>query len=303
MNVFMRFEGYPSKAFIGATINLVSLLAFSFLFIKIFDLGIKGVALGLIISRIITVLYYLWHFISPHKGFGFRFKKENVGGDAKQIFMIGIPNALSEASSGIFILVFNFLAIFWLGNNGLVIFAVISNLFQITVQLMLGVAQGMQPIISWHHAKEEKSLSYMYLRYTLALTAVLSIGFTSIGFLFSEWIAGMYISPNDTVLFSQAVSALKIFSWFALAVGFNIVFISYFSAAEKANWSMILSWGRSLVVICAAGIILPYIMGSDGIWFAPAANELIILALVIYYCAKGRILKELVPIKLKARFA
>lgn len=299
MNIQIRFDGYQFRACVGTTLNVVTTLLVSYICIHILGLGIAGAAIGLVASRIVIILYYIGHFLSPHTGFRFRLSKHNLLRDSKQIIMIGIPNALSEASTGIFILVFNYIVIFWLGNEGLIIFSVIYYLSQLTVQVMLGIVQGMQPIISFHYPKAEYSICFKYLRYTLGLTALFSIGFTVAGYVFSDTIAGMYIPAANGRLFTEAVNALKIFSWSSLAVGINIAFIAYYSAADKARRSMVLSWGRSLIIMCATALALPHVLGNAGIWLAPVVNEFIVLAIVFCYCIKDRVLKELIPTKLR----
>ena len=60
---------------------------------------------------------------------------------------------LTEISTGIVLIVFNFLFMEIAGNTGVAAYGVIANLWFIVVSMFTGISQGMQPIMSHNYGK------------------------------------------------------------------------------------------------------------------------------------------------------
>lgn len=73
---------------------------------------------------------------------------------------------------------------------------------------------------------------------------------------------------------------------FFLVNGFNIFGSSFFTALNNGAVSAIISFLRTLVFQIAALLILPLILGIDGIWSAVLVSELITLILTTVFLIK-----------------
>ena len=74
------------------------------------------------------------------------------------------------------------------------------------------------------------------------------------------------------------VPCVRLFSYAFLFAGFNIFASSFFTALGNGRISAAVSFLRTLVFQIAAVLILPAILGIDGIWLAVTAAELAALA-------------------------
>ena len=96
--------------------------------------------------------------------------KRNIG----TILGNGVPPFLTEAASGVVMLVFNFIMLRIAGNVGVAAFGVISVISLVVIALYTGLSQGMQPLISQNHGAENKKNVRTLLNYSLMTSVLLS---------------------------------------------------------------------------------------------------------------------------------
>ena len=89
-------------------------------------------------------------------------------------------------------------------------------------------------------------------------------------------------------LFALTCHGFRIYALTFLVNGFNIFGSSFFTALNNGAVSAIISFLRTLVFQIAALLILPLILGIDGIWSAVLVSELITLILTTVFLIKKR---------------
>ena len=78
----------------------------------------------------------------------------------------------------------------------------------------------------------------------------------------------------DAVLFDLTTHAFRMFSWSFLLAGFNIFTSGFFTALNNGAVSAAISFLRTLVFQTASVLILPLLLGVDGIWWAITVAEI-----------------------------
>lgn len=147
-NNVMRASGYPGKAMytnmIGAGVNAV--LAPLFLFG--FHWGIRGAAIATDIAMLITAFFVMSHFFNKKntlhfvKG-TFRLQWRVI----KSVLYIGMaPFLINVAGSGINAIINNTLYSYG-GDNAIAAVVVFNRFVTIFVFVIIGICQGMQPIV------------------------------------------------------------------------------------------------------------------------------------------------------------
>lgn len=79
-----------------------------------------------------------------------------------------------------------------------------------------------------------------------------------------------------------------IYSVSFLIMGFNIFASSFFTALNNGIVSAVLSFARTLLFQVISVILLPIILGLDGIWLSITAAELFALGLSAFFFVKMR---------------
>ena len=82
----------------------------------------------------------------------------------------------------------------------------------------------------------------------------------------------------DPELLALTSRAFRLYALSFVIMGFNVYASSFFTALCDGLTSALISFLRTLVFQIAAVLILPAILGIDGIWLAVTAAELAALA-------------------------
>ena len=281
LEVLIKADGYPQKAivttFAGAATNSV----LDYVFVMVFHWGIKGAAIATGISQLMTLSIFLAHFLSKKSGFSFvkiQWKFKEVVSMAK----IGVADSVTEFSVGAIIFLFNNTLIRVSGNDGVVIYTVIAYVSQLILMTMMGINQGMQPLVSYYHGREEHKIHKYILRIALIVAGTASLAAFVWGVLYPNPVVAVFIDRGaDALLYENAVNAFKLFSFSFLPLGIVVILAGYFTALERPKSAMTISICRGLVLVVISLIIMTMLFGEIGIWLSMGVSETIALILAV----------------------
>ena len=90
----------------------------------------------------------------------------------------------------------------------------------------------------------------------------------------------------DAVLLEMTVRGFLVYALSFLLCGFNIFGSSLFTALNNGLISAVISFVRTLICQIAAVMLLPLILGLDGIWWAIVVSEGVALVLTVFCFVK-----------------
>lgn len=264
-NNVMRATGYPGKAmytnFIGAGMNVI--LAPLFLFG--FGWGIKGAAIATDISMLVTAFFVMAHFFKKSSELHFvrgtfKFNWPVI----KSILYIGMaPFLINVAGSMINAIVNNSLLKYG-GDNAIASVVVFNRFVTIFVMIVIGVCQGMQPILGYNYG----SRRYDRLFRTLLLAGSTGLVVTTIGSVIGaccpRMIASMFMQDEEQI--QCAVNCLRITTTMFWVVGYQIVGTNFFQSLGMAGKAVFLSLTRQIIFMIPMLMILPPYFGLNGVW-------------------------------------
>lgn len=272
LNSTVRADGNPKMSSLTMVIGCGTNIVLDYVFIFIFNLGVKGAALATIISQAITFFIILYYYTIGNSNLklkveNFKLKKHLV----TMTFAIGIaPFATQIANSLVQVIANNALKTY---GSDLAIGAmtVISSLNIVFMMPIFGINQGCQPIIGFNYgAKKYKRAKETFKYATMAACVICIIGFTIIQ-CFPTQIISLF--NNDPKLTNLAMRGIRIYLLMMPIVGINIVATSYYQSIGKAKVSMFVSLLRQVILLIPFTIILPKFMGLDGVWAAGACAD------------------------------
>ena len=287
-NNVMRASGYPGKAMytnmIGAVLNAI--LAPLFLFI--FKWGIRGAAIATDISMLITAIWVMSHFFNKKNTLHFvrgtfKFNWPVI----KSVLYIGMaPFLINVAGSCINAIVNNSLLKYG-GDNAIAAVVVFNRYVTIFVFIVMGICQGMQPILGYNYGAGK----YDRLFRTLRLAATSALIITAIGAIFAHIfprpIASLFMTDANQI--AAAVNCLNITTLGFWIVGFQIVATNFFQSLGKAGKAVFLSLTRQVIFMIPMLFILPRFFQLDGVWSAfPICDMLsaIVAGFMLYWQIK-----------------
>lgn len=160
-----------------------------------------------------------------------------------------------------------------IGKVGVSAFSIINYINTVVFAILLGVSQGIQPIISYSLGADEKYVIRGI--FSLAIKTVFIIGifaFTSM-FIFSEEIIGIFSDNKELLIFTSKAAKIYCFAYFLN--GINMVMSAYFTAIENAKLSAFISALRGIIFVIMGITIFPMVWGIDGIWFTMPVAEVL----------------------------
>lgn len=281
LEVLTKADGYPHLAIIGMIISAITNIILDFLFVIIFDFGIKGAAIATIIAQGVSFIFFLRHFLS--KKSKLKLTKLNIKlSYLKRIFYIGFPDAITELTSGIIILLFNQTILKYIGEDGIITYSIICYMSTLVIMTMIAITQGMQPLCSFYYGKNDTTTIKKLIKLSLKSILISSIIIFLLSIIFTKEIVFIFIKDTSSNLYLYSISAFRIFSTSFLILGFNILISGYFASIEEPFKATIISLCRGIIFITISLFLLSFYFGDTGIWISTLVAEIVCLIISIY---------------------
>ena len=278
-NNMMRACGYPFKAMVTMFISVIVNIILAPVFIYWLGWGMRGAAVATTISMAVSFAFVMLHFTS--KNSEIRLKKENFKlplDSVKAIISIGLsPFCMQIAASAVIILI-NFQinryapAAGVIGDDAIGAFANANRLITLIIMIVIGLNQGMQPIIGYNYGAK----NYTRVKETFIYAVKVATCITTTGFLlgmFAPELLVMAFSPDPEMIRLSATALRYITISFAF-IGFQMVTTSFFQCIGMAKISIILSLSRQVLILIPVLIIMPMLFGLDGVWIASPVSDI-----------------------------
>ena len=282
INATLRAAGHPQQAMYATMITVVMNVILTPLFIFVFGLGIRGAALATIIAQCVTLAWQAKILSNPnellHLQRGIYKLKSNI---VKGILSIGMSPFLINAAACMVVIIINKGLRSNSDNGDLSIAAYgISNRMQfIFVMIVLGLTQGMQPIVGYNYGAKRPDR----VKKALLLTILIATWITTIGFAVCEFIPDLVarIFTTEPALIEKASWSMRVMSIFMPFIGFQLVTTNFFQSIGKVNKSIFLSLTRQVLMLIPLLLFLPHFLGERGVWYSMPISDIVAAMLTV----------------------
>ena len=286
LQCFVRNDGNPSLSMAAMITGCLSNIVLDYIFIFPFGMGILGAILATGMSPVISIFVLSPYIIQKKNKFHLTrcklcFKR------TFDILSIGVSSFITEASSGIVMIIFNFIILRFEGNIGVAAYGVVAAISLVVVAIYTGLSQGIQPIISLNYGMGKASDVKAIFRYSLITIFILFGVIYCIIFFGASTIASIFNSEHNNILQEIAEMGLRIYFIACPFLGFNIVLSTYFTSTERPKPAQIISLLRGFFVIIPIAFLLSTFFQMFGVWFAFPFTELLVTALGLYALIKS----------------
>ena len=281
----IKTDGYPKLATLIVTAGALLNCILDYVFVFLFHWGVKGAAFATGLSQAIVILFYLMHFLGKHATIRFckfKFQPKIIWRQIRN----GLSSGISEVSNGIIIFLFNLSILRFIGEGALVSYTIISYINTLVTMSLIGIAQGVQPLISYYLGKQETAKYKKLLKYSIFAGIGFSVLSTAFCYIGSGGIVSLFLGSTESFLASYSIRTFRIFALSFLIAGFNIIIAGYFTAIERATEATLLSLIRGIIAIAGALFVLTLFFGGEGIWWAPLLSEIICFILTVFFLKK-----------------
>lgn len=278
--------------FTGSVINII----LDYVFVFPMQMGMFGAALATVLGSITTVIILLFHFVKKSN----RIKITNSTFSLKLIKPIvncGLASLLMELASGFVIFIFNIQILKYIGNNGIVIYGIISNCVIVGSALFNGVAQAIQPIIATNYGANIEHRVKKILNYGFITSTAIGLCLFTLVYLFSEQIINIFVVADSNLL-KLGIPAVRIYLSTFCIMNLNIIISSYLQSIGREKASIFISLTRGFLLNILFAVLLPILFPASILWIIVPASELITLVgTVIFYKVNNPLNNSYEPIK------
>ena len=275
-NVFQSFFIAAEKPRLGLIVTVaagVTNMALDALFIAVFDWGVAGAAIATGLSQCVGGVLPLIYFLRPNDSL---LRMRPTALRLRPILQAcgnGSSELMSNISSSLVGMLYNFQLMRLIGEDGVSTYGVLMYVQFIFVAIFIGYSIGSAPVVSFHFGAQNHDELKSLLRKSVLLMSSGGVLLTVAARLLAALLAHLFVG-YDAVLFDLTTHAFRLFSWSFLLAGFNIFTSGFFTALNNGAISAAISFLRTLVFQTASVLILPLLLGVDGIWWAITVAEI-----------------------------
>lgn len=274
-NVFQSFLITAEKPKLGLLATIAAgctNMALDALFVGVFTWGVAGAAIATGISQCVGGVFPLIYFIKKNDSL---LQLKLTKFELKPILKAlgnGSSELMSNISSSVVSMVYNFQLLKYIGENGVSAFGVLMYVQFIFIAIYIGYSIGTTPIIGYNYGSENHNELKNMLKKSIKLMSIAGIILSALAFVLSGPLAKIFVG-YDKELFELTHRAFKLFSLSFIFSGFNIFTSSFFTGLNNGAVSAAISFLRTLLFQTSSVLVLPMILGVDGIWLAITVAE------------------------------
>ena len=289
-NSFQSFLATAEKPHFGLRVTVfagLTNMALDFLLVYVFPFGLLGAALATAFSQIVGALIPLVYFLRPNDSplrltrprFDFRaLGKACYNGSSEMV---------SNLSTSLVGVLYNIQLMAIAQENGVSAYGVIMYVSFIFMAFFFGYSIAVTPVVGYHYGAENHAELKSLLKKSLTITLISSLVMTVSSIALASPIARIFVG-YDAELCEMTVNALRLYALSFLVCGFNIFGSAFFTGLNNGTASALISFLRTLVLQVAAVLLLPELLGIDGIWLAITAAEALTLLVTAALFLAGR---------------
>ncbi len=199
----------------------------------------------------------------------------------------GIADFITNVAMSLVNMVFNLQLMKYIGEYGVSAYGIIMYVSFIFISVFLGFSMGVSPIFSYHYGAGDYDELKSLFRKSITIMICLSVGLAGAAELSAKWLAMLFAS-YDAGFLALSTRALRMYFIAYFFAGAGIFGSCLFAALNNGPLSGMLSAMRLFVFQLSAVLLLPRLIGSDGIWLAMPLSEICVMIITIIVFIKNK---------------
>lgn len=267
----------------GAIINIILDPILIFGMFGMPKLGIAGAAVATVTGQIIAGVMAVFFNFKFNTDVSLKGKFRPSGHIIAQIYSVGIPSILMMSISSVMVYGMNRILIAFT-STATAIFGVYFKLQSFIFMPIFGMNNGMVPIIAYNYGACKPDR----IKKTIALAMVYAECIMLTGLLVFKLKPDVLLSFFNASPEMLAIGepALRTISWSFLVAGICIISSSTFQALGNGMYSLMISFGRQLVVLLPVAYLLSLTGNIHAVWWSFPIAEIASLALSLFFMYK-----------------
>lgn len=285
LNNILRAQGKATLSMIGLCSGGIINIGLDALFIFVFNMGVAGAAIATVISQAISFVILASFFITKKSTVRINpFKTSRRLTDYLFVFKVGLPTVFRQSLGSIATTLLNY-AVRPYGDVAMSSVSIANKIYMLLRNMLIGVGQGYQPVAGFNFGAKK----YPRVKKAFNVATVIGVGYGVVAgvvlLFFSENVMGLFRldDPSVRVIGGKMLRYLS----FALPVlGYSTFVNQLYQSLGFVLPATFLASCRQGIFFVPLIIVLPLLMGLNGILIAQAVSDLLTFVISIPFQIK-----------------
>ena len=282
----VRNDGFPRKAMFIMIAAFGTNIVLDWLWVIVFPFGIAGAAWATVASQAVSAVLLSAHFLLGMSKVRLRARLVRLWRPlVRRIFVMGASPFGVQIATAVTMILYNWQSLAYGGDIGVAAYAVVGYIVPVGVMLEEGIAEGIQPLISYYHGASLGARRRLTAR--LGFTTAVSVGAAcSLLVFFSNRLVPAFFSMHGEAAEVAArgrLLSVPVFPFLGLAK----VGASYYQAVGRSDMASMLTYGDPFILQPLFLWTLPLLFSLDGVWLAMFFTNMTLAMIFVIMWRRG----------------
>lgn len=283
---FFVTTGKPALGLLLTVSGGLANMVLDYAFMGPMNLGIAGAALATGIGQLVPSVVGLCYFSLTRHSL-YLVKHRFQGPVLLQSCLNGSSEMVTNLSTAVVTFLFNIVMLDLRGEDGVAAITIVLYGQFLFNALYMGFSMGVAPVISYNYGGQNHRMLQRLFKICIWFISLSSVAVTALALLSSPIIVEIF-TPAGTPTYELAKTGFFLFSFNYVFAGINIFASSMFTAFSDGKISAIISFVRTFVFIVINILLLPALIGVNGVWLSVPIAEFMTLFLAVYFFMKKK---------------
>ncbi len=262
----------------GAIVNII----LDPILIFVCKMGVYGAALATVIGQVCGMIFAI--LLHHHKNHEVRLQLRGFKPCSKtilSIYKVALPSIVMQSIGSVMVFMFNKVLLTF-SDAAVSVFGVYFKLQSFIFMPVIGMNNGMVPIISYNYGAKKRERITKVVKYASIYAVIIMTLGIAVFQIFPNHIFAMF-NPTEQMI-EIGVVALQVISIHFIFAAVSIVLSSTFQAFGHAWKSMVISIARQLVVLIPVAFLLSKTGNVNAVWWSfPIAEAVTLVMCIAFY--------------------
>jgi len=269
---FLVTAGKPDLSLRFSVFGGVANMVLDYLFIVPLHMGVAGAALATGLGQVIGGVLPLVYFLRRNDSLLALGRTRWYGGVLWKTCTNGVSEMVTNFSSTVVETLYNIQLMGLVGERGVAAYGIIMYVMFVFTAIFFGYAMGTAPLVGFHYGAGNRDELRNLFRKSLTLVLLAGAVLTALAELAAGPLVAVF-AGYDPDLLALTTRGFRIYALSFLLMGVPAWGSSFFTALSNGLVSAAISFLRTLVFETGAVLLLPLVLGLDGVWLSIVVAE------------------------------
>ena len=288
LNPFLLAQGDSRISMLALGAGNLLNVGLDYVLIFWMGMGVEGAAAASVISQGVSAAMVVWGLVRRGSFFRLCIPRIPTPRQAGDTLLMGSGPFFTQATEQVLYTAFNLILVTTGGDSYIAVYAVFVSVQMLTMAMIMGFTQGVQPVISYCLGAGLRHRAARVIKVAVTVSVVLGAVLTLPSLVVPELYLQLFSS--DPAMVEVGAQMLPIYNAGMMVFGAQIAIQSAFMACGKGVHPLIVASARKLVFLIPIALLLSWHMGAIGVFIAePISDTLsVAFACIFFYFSTWR---------------